>query len=112
MFVRNDLYAPVEVALAFTGMNNVRGAPAQTIRRVIPARSNTRLALLTAMYGGKPLVYTPQLQYSLGDPAGTAQGYRYPLPWRGGPFRLSQGANGHTATMGRRTAMRWTSPCR
>ncbi|WP_455823276.1 peptidoglycan DD-metalloendopeptidase family protein [Pseudomonas graminis] len=22
------------------------------------------------------------------------QAYRYPLPWRGGPFRLSQGANG------------------
>lgn len=94
VFVRNDLYAPVEVALAFTGLSNVRGAPAQTIRRVLPARSNTRLALLTAVSGGKPLVYTPMFQYSLGDPAGAAQGYRYPFPWRGGPFRLSQGANG------------------
>jgi len=94
VFVRNDLYAPVEVALAFTGMSNVRGAPTETIRRVLPARSNTRLALLTAVSGGKPLVYTPQFQYSLGDPAGAAQSYRYPFPWRGGPFRLSQGANG------------------
>ncbi|WP_192559331.1 peptidoglycan DD-metalloendopeptidase family protein [Pseudomonas allokribbensis] len=94
VFVRNDLYAPVEVALAFTGMSNVRGAPAETIRRVLPARSNTRLALLTAVSGGKPLVYTPMFQYSLGDPAGAAQSYRYPFPWRGGPFRLSQGANG------------------
>jgi murein DD-endopeptidase MepM/ murein hydrolase activator NlpD len=94
VFVRNDLYAPVEVALAFTGISNVRGAPTQTIRRVLPARSNTRLALLTAVSGGKPLVYTPQFQYSLGDPAGAAQSYRYPFPWRGGPFRLSQGANG------------------
>ncbi|AXI64255.1 peptidase M23 [Pseudomonas kribbensis] len=94
VFVRNDLYAPVEVALAFTGMSNVRGAPTETIRRVLPARSNTRLALLTALSGGKPLVYTPQFQYSLGDPAGAAQSYRYPFPWRGGPFRLSQGANG------------------
>jgi murein DD-endopeptidase MepM/ murein hydrolase activator NlpD len=94
VFVRNDLYAPVEVALAFTGMSNVRGAPTDTIRRVLPARSNTRLALLTAVSGGKPLVYTPQFQYSLGDPAGAAQSYRYPFPWRGGPFRLSQGANG------------------
>ncbi|MBT9264370.1 M23 family metallopeptidase [Pseudomonas sp. MG-9] len=100
VFVRNDLYAPVEVALAFTGMSNVRGAPAQTIRRVLPARSNTRLALLTAITGGKPLVYTPQFQYSLGDPAGAAQSYRYPLPWRGGPFRLSQGANGQYSHYG------------
>lgn len=100
VFVRNDLYAPVEVALAFTGMSNVRGAPAQTIRRVLPARSNTRLALLTAVSGGKPLVYTPMFQYSLGDPAGGAQGYRYPFPWRGGPFRLSQGANGDYSHFG------------
>ncbi|ANI00782.1 protein of unknown function [Pseudomonas koreensis] len=100
VFVRNDLYAPVEVALAFTGMSNVRGAPAQTIRRVLPARSNTRLALLTAISGGQPLVYTPQFQYSLGDPGGAAQSYRYPLPWRGGPFRLSQGANGQYSHYG------------
>ncbi|UFQ00183.1 peptidoglycan DD-metalloendopeptidase family protein [Pseudomonas fitomaticsae] len=100
VFVRNDLYAPVEVALAFTGMSNVRDAPAQTIRRVLPARSNTRLALLTPVSGGKPLVYTPMFQYSLGDPAGAAQGYRYPFPWRGGPFRLSQGANGDYSHFG------------
>ncbi|QXI00510.1 M23 family metallopeptidase [Pseudomonas monsensis] len=100
VFVRNDLYAPVEVALAFTGMSNVRGAPAQTIRRVLPARSNTRLALLTAITGGKPLVYTPQFQYALGDPAGATQSYRYPLPWRGGPFRLSQGAEGQYSHFG------------
>ncbi|WP_285418926.1 M23 family metallopeptidase [Pseudomonas sp. efr-133-TYG-5] len=100
VFVRNELYAPVEIALAFTGMSNVRGAPAQTIRRVLPARSHTRLALLTAVSGGKPLVYTPMFHYSLGDPAGAAQGYRYPFPWRGGPFRLSQGANGDYSHFG------------
>jgi murein DD-endopeptidase MepM/ murein hydrolase activator NlpD len=100
VFVRNDLYAPVEVALAFTGMSNVRGAPAKAIRRVLPARSNTRLALLTAIASGKPLVYSPQFQYSLGDPSGAAQSYRYPLPWRGGPFRLSQGANGQYSHYG------------
>jgi len=100
VFVRNDLYAPVEIALAFTGLSNVRGAPAQTIRRVLPARSNTRLALLTAITRGQPLVYSPQFQYSLGDPAGAAQSYRYPLPWRGGPFRLSQGANGQYSHFG------------
>lgn len=102
VFVRNDLYAPVEVALAFTGMSNVRGAPAQTIRRVLPARSNTRLALLKAITGGQPLVYTPQFHYSLGDPAGAAQSYRYPFPWRGGPFRLSQGAEGQYSHFGQK----------
>lgn len=100
VFVRNDLYAPVEIALAFTGLSNVRGAPTQTIRRVLPARSNTRLALLKAVSGGQPLVYSPQFHYSLGDPSGAAQGYRYPLPWRGGPFRLSQGANGQYSHYG------------
>jgi murein DD-endopeptidase MepM/ murein hydrolase activator NlpD len=100
VFVRNDLYAPVKIALAFTGLSNVRGAPAQTIHRVLPARSNTRLALLTAISGKQPLVYTPQFYYSLGDPTGIAQGYRYPLPWRGGPFRLSQGANGQYSHYG------------
>lgn len=100
VFVRNDLYAPVEIALAFTGLSNVRGAPTQTIRRVLPARSNTRLALLKAVSGGQPLVYSPQFHYPLGDPSGAAQGYRYPLPWRGGPFRLSQGANGQYSHYG------------
>ncbi len=94
VFVRNDLYAPVEIELSFAGLQNVSGAPQQPIRRVLPARSNSRLALLTAIQAGKPLAYTPRFRYSLGDPSGTAQAYRYPLPWRGGPFRLSQGPNG------------------
>lgn len=100
VFVRNDLYAPVEVELSFAGLSNVKGAPSQPIRRVLPARSNSRLALLTAITGGKPLVYTPSFQYSLGDPSGAAQSYRYPFPWRGGPFRLSQGANGQYSHFG------------
>ncbi|MDR9751086.1 peptidoglycan DD-metalloendopeptidase family protein [Pseudomonas sp. SZMC_28357] len=100
VYVRNDLYAPVEVELSFAGLSNVKGAPGQPIRRVLPARSNSRLALLTAITGGKPLVYTPKFEYSLGDPAEAAQSYRYPLPWRGGPFRLSQGANGQYSHYG------------
>ena len=100
VFVRNDLYAPVEVELSFAGLNNVHGVSGQPIRRVLPARSHSRLALLTAISAGKPLVYTPKFQYSLGDPTGTAQGYRYPLPWRGGPFRLTQGANGQYSHFG------------
>ena len=100
VFVRNDLYAPVEIELSFAGLQNVSGAPQQPIRRVLPARSNSRLALLTATQAGKPLAYTPRFRYSLGDPSGTAQTYRYPLPWRGGPFRLSQGPNGQYSHFG------------
>ncbi|SDS96276.1 peptidoglycan DD-metalloendopeptidase family protein [Pseudomonas prosekii] len=100
VFVRNDLYAPVEIELSFVGLSNVKGAPGKPIRRVLPARSKSRLALLTAISRGKPLVYTPNFQYSMGDPSGAAQGYRYPFPWRGGPFRLSQGANGQYSHFG------------
>jgi murein DD-endopeptidase MepM/ murein hydrolase activator NlpD len=100
VFVRNDLYAPVEIELSFTGLQNASGAPQQPIRRVLPARSNSRLALLTATQAGMPLTYTPRFRYSLGDPSGTAQAYRYPLPWRGGPFRLTQGPNGQYSHFG------------
>ncbi|MCK9813188.1 M23 family metallopeptidase [Pseudomonas sp. MAFF 302046] len=94
VFVRNDLYAPVEVELSFAGLSNVSGAPRQPVRQVLAPRSRQRLALLSATQAGKPLVYTPKFRYSLGDPGGVARGYRYPLPWLGGPFRLTQGPNG------------------
>ena len=94
LYVRNDLHGPVEVELGFASLSNVSGAPAQPIRRVLPARSRQRLALLTATRADQPLSYVPRFRYSLGDPGGAVQAYRYPLPWRGGPFRLTQGANG------------------
>ncbi len=94
VFVRNDLYAPVEIELSFAALKNVSGAPVQPIRKVLPARSHQRLALLSASQAGQPFLYTPKFRYSLGDPSGQAQGYRYPFPWRGGPFRLTQGPNG------------------
>ena len=59
-----------------------------------------RLAQLTATQAARPLAYIPRLKYSLGDPSGTAKAYRYPLPWRGGPFRISQGANGQYSHFG------------
>ncbi|MCE4054844.1 peptidoglycan DD-metalloendopeptidase family protein [Pseudomonas sp. Au-Pse12] len=103
VYVRNDLYAPVEIELGFAGLSNVSGAPGQPIRQVLPARSRQRLALLTATRADQPLSYVPMFRYSLGDPAGAAQAYRYPLPWRGGPFRLTQGANGQYSHFGPRS---------
>ena len=100
VYVRNDLYAPVEIELSFAGLQNVKGAPSRPIRRVMPARSSIRLALLTAMNTQKPLAYVPKFEYSLGDPSGAAMAYQYPYPWRGGPFRLSQGNNGQYSHFG------------
>ena len=100
VYVRNDLYAPVEIELGFSGLKNVSGAPGRSIRRVIPLRTSVRLAQLTATKAGRPIAYTPRLRFSLGDPSGIATGYRYPLPWRGGPFRISQGANGQYSHYG------------
>jgi murein DD-endopeptidase MepM/ murein hydrolase activator NlpD len=92
--VRNDLYAPVEVELKLSKLRNVQGLPPSSIRRVVPARSSVSLVTLTAQQVGKPLGYVQTLVSSIGDPQGEAHGYRYPFPWRGGPFRLTQGPNG------------------
>ena len=93
VYVRNDLYAPVEIELSFTGLKNVSGAPSRPIRRVMPLRSSIRLAQLTPTKAGQPLAYLPEFEYSLGDPAGAAVAYRYPYPLRGGPFRVSEAAS-------------------
>ena len=55
------------------------------------AALQTTLAPLEA---GKPMSYKPRLRYAMGDPRLQPQLFRYPLPWLGGPFRLTQGANG------------------
>ncbi|MGC4009237.1 MAG: peptidoglycan DD-metalloendopeptidase family protein [Pseudomonas sp.] len=92
--VRNDLYAPVEVELSVTGAQNAVGVPERPIRWVLPPRSAIRLATLTPLDPAKPLRYKPKLRYALGDPRPTPLSYQYALPWTGGPFRLTQGANG------------------
>ncbi|MBU3058832.1 peptidoglycan DD-metalloendopeptidase family protein [Pseudomonas indica] len=94
LLVRNDLYAPVEVELSLKGVENALGAPEKPIRWVLPPRSNIRLATLAPRDAGKPMRYTPKLRYAMGDPRLKPSLHRYPLPWRGGPFRLTQGANG------------------
>lgn len=94
LLLRNDLFAPVEVELRLERLDNVVGAPKKPIRWVLPPRSKIRLATLAPRDPGKPLRYSPKLRYALGDPRLQPLHYRYPLPWRGGPFRLTQGANG------------------
>jgi murein DD-endopeptidase MepM/ murein hydrolase activator NlpD len=94
LLVRNDLYAPVQVELRLEQLANVVGAPNKPISWVLPPRSQIRLVTLTAQDAGKPLRYTPKLRYAMGDPRLLPTQKSYPLPWRGGPFRLTQGANG------------------
>ncbi|SFA90282.1 peptidoglycan DD-metalloendopeptidase family protein [Azotobacter beijerinckii] len=92
--VQNDTFAPVEVELSLDGLGNVSGAPEEPIRWVVPPRSQIRLATLAPRDPDKPLRYTPKLRHAFGDPRLRPLPHRYPLPWRGGPFRLTQGANG------------------
>ena len=104
LLVRNDLHAPVDVQLRLEGVDNVVGIPDGTIRRLVPPRSEVRLLSLAPRDPSRPLRYTPKLTHVLGDPEQHPVAYRYPLPWQGGPFRLTQGANGqysHQTPQGR-----------
>ncbi|MDH0497388.1 peptidoglycan DD-metalloendopeptidase family protein [Stutzerimonas stutzeri] len=94
LLVRNDLFAPVDIELKLENVENAMGAPTKPIRWVLPPRSQIRLATLAPRDASKPLKYTPKLRHALGDPRLIPKPYKYPLPWRGGPFRLTQGANG------------------
>ena len=94
LLIRNDLYAPVQIELKLVDVDNAVGVPPQPIDWVLPPRSKIRLATLAPRDASKPLRYTPKLRYALGDPRQLPTQQRYPLPWRGGPFRLTQGANG------------------
>ncbi len=91
---RNELYAPVEVELRLNNLGNVRAGTPAVVRRVLPARSTIALATLVAQRPGLALRYSQKFRYSLGNPSTSPLGYRYPLPWVGGPFRLTQGPNG------------------
>lgn len=94
LLVRNDLHAPVEIELKLEKLDNVVGASSKPIRWILPPQSKIRLATLAPRDPSKPLSYTPRLRYALGDPRLVPLNYKYPLPWQGGPFRLTQGANG------------------
>lgn len=92
--VHNELFAPVEVELRLEDVANASGAPDRPLRWILPPRSQIRLLTLAPRDPAQPLRYTPRLSHALGDPRLLPRPYRYPLPWQGGPFRQSQGANG------------------
>lgn len=92
--VHNDLHAPVQIELALENVENATGVPDQPIRWILPPRSHIRLLTLAPRDPARPLRYQPRLRHVLGDPRLLPTQSRYPLPWLGGPFRLTQGPNG------------------
>ncbi|MCF7202488.1 M23 family metallopeptidase [Pseudomonas oligotrophica] len=112
MDVRNELDVPVEATLRLSRLVNVAGLRDGVIRKTVPPRSQLRIATLNKRQAGYPLMYRHSFSYGLifsPDPARrltgkAAGGYAYALPWRGGPFRISQGAGGdysHNTPKGR-----------
>lgn len=103
LIVNNDLYVPVEVELEVYDAAHVLGVPAEPMRWVLPPRANIRLLTLAPDGRGTPR-YRHKLRYALGDPRAQHSPAAYPLPWRGGPFRMTQGPGGrysHTGPKGR-----------
>lgn len=94
LLLHNNLYAPVEIELRLDNQVNIRDAVQQPIRKLIAPRSSITVLTLAAQDPAQKVQYTPQLRYVLGDPSMLPTRSEYPLPWRGGPFRLTQGANG------------------
>lgn len=94
--IRNDLYAPIDVELWFERTKNVQSSQlGKTIRRVVPARTTLTLATLRPLDPNLiSMQYSPKWRHGVGDPGAVPEGHRYALPWQGGPFRISQGANG------------------
>ncbi|MCQ4310521.1 M23 family metallopeptidase [Pseudomonas stutzeri] len=109
MDVRNDTDVPVEVVLRLTHMVNVAGVGKGVVRKTVPARTRMRIATLRKRQSGYPLMYQQSFRYALiysPEPGkkGSVGGHAYALPWKGGPFRISQGAGGdfsHNSPKGR-----------
>lgn len=103
LVVHNDLYAPVEVELSIESARHLTGIPEKPLRWVLQPREHIRLLTLAPTGTGTPS-YSYKLRYALGDPRAEHARVDYPLPWKGGPFRLTQGPGGrysHSGPKGR-----------
>lgn len=105
--IRNDMDVPVTVTVRLSRTVNVGGVGNGVIRQTVPANSQLRVATLQKRQQGFPMHYDQAFSFSphfapgsgggLGNPnslASITAGYAYSLPWQGGPFFISQGANG------------------
>ncbi|MCL5043376.1 MAG: M23 family metallopeptidase [Gammaproteobacteria bacterium] len=103
LIVHNELFTPVEVELSITRAEHISNVPSEPVRWVIPPRDQIRLLTLYPNGSGTP-DYEYRLRYAMGDPRAQHTLSHYPLPWKGGPFRMTQGPGGrysHTGPRGR-----------
>lgn len=104
LIVHNDLFAPVEVELTIHSAKHLIGVPDKPLRWVMPARQQMRMLTLAPDPAAGPPSYSYRLRHAIGDPRAQHALTDYPLPWRGGPFRVTQGPGGgysHTGPKGR-----------
>lgn len=109
MDVRNDSDVPVEVVVRLSRLVNVTGVGQGVVRRTVPANTRLRIATLRKRDAAMPLMYQHSFSYSplqsaVRDAPSVVDGPAYALPWRGGPFHVSQGAGGdysHNSPRGR-----------
>ncbi|WP_313295112.1 M23 family metallopeptidase [Pseudomonas sp.] len=98
--VRNDLHVPMQVQVRIDKLVNAFGGDKpRLVRAVIGPRSTKVIGSVLAAPGGQ-LQYAANFQYAMGDPRPRSMAYLYPFPWKGGPFRLTQGANGRFSHFG------------
>lgn len=103
LVVHNDLYAPVEIELSIESARHMTGIPEKPLRWVLQPRERIRLLTLAPTGTGTPS-YRYTLRHALGDPRAKHARVDYPLPWKGGPFRTTQGPGGrysHSGPKGR-----------
>ena len=103
LIVHNELYAPVEVELSIESARHLTGVPEKPVRWVLQPREQIRLLTLAPDGTGAPS-FSYKLRHALGDPRAKHALIDYPLPWKGGPFRVTQGPGGgysHTGAKGR-----------
>lgn len=103
LIVHNELFAPVEIELSIVDAQHLTGVPERPIRWVLQPKQQMRLLTLAPTGQGTPS-YSYRLRHAVGDPRARHAVTDYPLPWRGGPFRVTQGPGGrysHTGPKGR-----------
>ncbi|TVP88656.1 MAG: DUF4124 domain-containing protein [Pseudomonadaceae bacterium] len=101
VIVHNELFTPVEIELSISKAEHISNAPAEPIRWVIPPRDQIRLLTLHPTGTGTPR-FEHRLRYAMGDPRAQHATSKYPLPWKGGPFRMTQGPGGRFSHTGPR----------
>lgn len=99
MIVHNDLFAPVEVELSIESAKHLDGVPQKPVRWILQPREQIRLLTLSPTGTGAPS-YSYKLRHALGDPRAKHALVDYPLPWEGGPFRVTQGPGGRYSHSG------------